>query len=64
MDETTLTLHPVLRRCWMKRGQQRTVPAAGQQRHHHIFGAFNYVTQEVLWLDTPTKNYDQLSEFP
>lgn len=63
MDETTLTLHPVLRRCWMKRGQQRTVPAAGQQRHHHIFGAFNYVTQAVLWLDTTTKDTTSFLNF-
>jgi transposase len=47
----------------MKRGQQRTIPAAGQQRHHHIFAAFNYVTQEVFWLDTATKDTTSFLSF-
>lgn len=56
MDETTLSLQPLLRRCWMKRGQQRTVPAAGQQKHYHLFAAFNLVTQTVIWLEAEQKN--------
>lgn len=56
MDETTLALHPLLRRCWMKRGQQRTIAAAGQQKQYHLFAAFNFVTQEVLWLEAEQKN--------
>jgi len=56
MDETRLSLHPILRRCWRKRGQQRTIPAAGQQKHHHIFAAFNFVTQAVIWLEAEKKN--------
>lgn len=56
MDETTLSLQPLLRRCWMKRGQQRTVPAAGQQKHFHLFAAFNLVTQTVIWLEAEQKN--------
>ncbi len=63
MDETTLTLHPVLRKCWMKRGEQRSVPAAGQQQHHHIFGAYNHVTGEVIWLDAEAKNTDAFIHF-
>lgn len=51
MDETTLSLHPLLRRCWMKRGQQRTMAAAGQQKQDHLFAAFNFVTQAVLWTE-------------
>ena len=56
MDETTLSLHPLLRRCWMKRGQQRTIPAAGQQQQHHLFAAFNLVTQAVIWTEAEQKN--------
>lgn len=63
MDETTLTLQPILRKCWMKRGQQRTVPAAGQQQLHHIFGAYNHVTGEVIWLDAEGKNTDAFIRF-
>jgi putative transposase len=55
MDETTLTLHPLLRRCWMKRGRQRRIPAAGQQKLHHLFAAYNYLTQEVIWTDAERK---------
>jgi hypothetical protein len=40
----------------MKRGQQRTIPAAGQQKQHHIFAAFNYLTQAVIWLEAEKKN--------
>jgi transposase len=58
MDETTLSLHPLLRRCWMKRGQQRTIPAAGQQKQHHLFAAFDLVTQAVIWLEAEQKNTD------
>ncbi len=56
MDETTLTLHPTLRKCWMKRGQQLSVPAAGQQRLHHLFAAYDYVTGCVFWLDAAVKD--------
>jgi len=63
MDETTLTLHPLLRRCWMKRGQQRRIPAAGQQKLHHLFAAYQYLTQEVIWTDAETKNTDTFIHF-
>ena len=63
MDETTLTLHPLLRRCWMKRGQQRRIPAAGQQQLHHLFAAYNYLTQQVIWLDAERKDTDSFIRF-
>jgi len=40
----------------MKRRQQRMIPAAGQQKHHHIFAAFNYLTQTVIWLEAGKKD--------
>lgn len=63
MDETTLTLHPILRKCWMKRGEQRRVPAAGQQKLYHIFGAYNYATDEIIWTESAKKNTDSFIEF-
>lgn len=63
MDETTLSLHPVLRKCWMKRGQQKRIPAAGQQRLQHLFGAYNWRTNEVVWLATEHKNTDAFIRF-
>jgi len=58
MDETTLSLHPILRKCWMKRGQQTRIPAAGQQRLHHLFAAYNWRTDQVIWLPTEHKHTD------
>lgn len=56
MDEVTLTLHPILRACWMKKGQQRRIPAAGQQRWHHVFGAYNWLSDQIIWIDASRKN--------
>jgi hypothetical protein len=33
VDETTVSLHPPLRRCWMKHGQRKLAP--GLQTPHH-----------------------------
>lgn len=40
----------------MKRGEQQRIPAAGQQQLHHIFGAYNYATGEVIWTESAQKN--------
>jgi transposase len=48
MDETTLGLHPVLTACWMKRGTQMRIPTPGTPQWHHLFGAYNFVTDEVV----------------
>ena len=63
MDETTLSLHPPLRACWMKRGAQRTIAAAGQQRWHHLFGAYNWRTDEVVWQAAQRKNSESFITF-
>ena len=63
MDETTLSLHPILRKCWMKRGHQTRIPAAGQQRLHHLFGAYNWRTDQVIWLASEHKNTDAFIHF-
>lgn len=47
----------------MKRGQQRTIPAAGQQKQYHLFAAFNYRTQTVIWLEADKKNSDTFLRF-
>lgn len=56
MDETTLTLLPLLRKCWMKKGQQLCIPTPGQQRWHHIFGAYNWRTDQIIWVTAQKKN--------
>ena len=63
MDETTLGLHPVLRACWMKRGKQRRIDTPGQQQWHHLFGAYNYITDEVIAMPSAKKNSDAFVAF-
>lgn len=63
MDETTLSLHPILRKCWMKRGHQRRIPAPGQQKHHHIFGAYNWRTDQTIWVEADRKNTNVFIRF-
>lgn len=65
MDETTLSLDPVLRACWMKMGQQKRVPmpANYQKRNCHIFGAYSWKSDEVTWSVAEWKNSDQFIAF-
>jgi len=49
MDESTLGWLPILVACWMKRGHQKRIPTPGQQQWHHLFGAYNWVTDEVIY---------------
>jgi hypothetical protein len=65
MDETTLSLDPVLRACWMKVGQQKRVPmpANHQKRNCHVFGAYNWKSDEVTWRVADWKDSDQFIAF-
>jgi transposase len=65
MDETTLSLDPVLRACWMKVGQQKRVPipANHQKRNCHVFGAYNWKRDEVAWTIANWKNTDNFIAF-
>jgi len=63
MDETTVSLHPPLHRCWMRRGQRKHIPAPGTPRYHHVFGALNWRTQQVDWITAPRKNTDSFIAF-
>jgi putative transposase len=58
MDETTVTLEPPLRACWMKIGQQRRIPATqpGQNQKRHIFGGYNWLKDTITWTTAKTKN--------
>jgi hypothetical protein len=63
MDETTLSLHPPLRRCWMRRGQRKLIPAPGSPKYNHIFGAYNWRSAQVAYLTTERKNTDAFIAF-
>lgn len=49
MDESTIGWLPVLVACWMKRGCQKRIATPGQQQWRHLFGAYNWVTDEVVY---------------
>ncbi len=51
-----MSLHPILRKCWMKRGQRKLIPAPGQQHWEHLFGAYNWRTDCVSWQFASRKN--------
>ena len=40
----------------MKRGQQKRIPAPGPAKNYHLFGAYNWRTDEVITLPTQKKN--------
>jgi len=58
VDETTLSLEPPLRACWMKRGQQKRVPAGPPRERGtgHIFGGFHWRTDTLTWTTAERKN--------
>ena len=63
MDESTLGWLPVLVACWMKRGCQKRVPTPGKQKWRHIFGAYNWATDEVVHLITERRDSEAFITF-
>ena len=63
VDETTLTLLSVLVKCWTKRDQQKRVPALGPPKWHHLIGAYNWRTEQVLYFPCPKKDSVAFSTF-
>ncbi len=63
MDETTLSLHPPLRACWMKRGQQKRIPTPGTPRRHHVVGAYDWLTDHIAWTTPARKNTESFVAF-
>lgn len=59
-----MSLEFPVRKCWMKRGQQRRLPACnGPQGFHHVIGALNAQTAAVSWQLTTVKNSDTFIAF-
>jgi transposase len=63
VDESTLGLHPVLRRCWVRRGEQKRIDTPGKTQWQHLFGAYNFMTDEVYTLGCEQKNSDGFIAF-
>ena len=58
-----MSLHPPLRRCWMRQGQRKSIPAPGSPAYRHVFGALNWNTTQVSHLITSHKNSDTFVAF-
>ena len=63
MDESTLGWLPVLVACWMKKGCQPRIPTPGQQQWRHIFGAYNWATDQVVFQIAEKRNSDAFISF-
>jgi transposase len=63
MDETTVSLHPPLRRCWMRKGERKLIPAPGAQQHLHVFGAYNWRNQQLTYTTASHKNSETMVAF-
>jgi transposase len=63
MDESTLGWLPVLVACWMKRSRQKRIPTPGQQQWRHLFGAYNWVTDEVIYQVADKRNSETFITF-
>ena len=65
MDETTLTLDPPLRACWMKVRQQKRIPATqpGSKQKRHVFAGYNWRNDTVTWTVAETKNSSDFIHF-
>jgi transposase len=63
VDETILSLHPPLRACWMKRSQQKCIPTPGVQQRMHLFGAYRFEEDTLVWKAARRRNSQTFIEF-
>jgi putative transposase len=63
VDESTLGWLPVLVACWMKRGCQKRIATPGIQQWRHLFGAYNWATDEVISLISEHRNSENFIAF-
>lgn len=63
LDESDLHLHPNLRKMWMFKGKQATIPAAGTNAKLHVFGALNFASHQVTYQVFPKKRQWQMESF-
>ena len=49
--------------CWMKRGSQKRISTPGQQQWRHIIGAYNWATDEIVYLITEKRNSEAFIAF-
>ena len=47
----------------MKRGQQKGIPAPGQQQRHHVYGAYSWRDDTVTWTTAKKRNSEHFIAF-
>jgi transposase len=47
----------------MRRNHQKQVPAPGQQEWHHVFGAYNWADDTIIYTTAARKNSDEFIAF-
>jgi hypothetical protein len=47
----------------MKRGQQKAIPAPGQQQTHHVFGAYSWRDDTLTWITAVKRNSENFILF-
>jgi len=65
VNETTLSLDPVLRACWMKVGEQTRIPLPANQEKQpcHVFSAYHWTCDRVRWTPADRKNSETCITF-
>lgn len=58
MDETSVSLQPPLRACWMKVGQQKRIPAGQRETGCSLFGVYNWADGTVFTLPAQKQDSD------
>jgi len=47
----------------MKKGTQKRIDTPGKQQWHHLFGAYNFLTDKVIAMPSPKKSSDAFVAF-
>lgn len=63
MDESSLAWLPVLVACWMRKGCQKRISTPGNQQWRHLFGAYNWATDDVITLISEKRNSETFIAF-
>jgi hypothetical protein len=64
VDETTISLRFPIRACWMKRGQQKRIPAFTSPNHsYHLIGAYHWAKDQVFTQAVECKNSQTFIQF-
>lgn len=58
VDEVDIDFNPRIGNCWMKKGNQTTIPTPGKNQKRYLAGALNTTTGNVVWVEWEKKNSD------